>query len=327
VLLVRHDDRIGNLVLMTALVRGVRELWPAAEIGVLIGPRFPQVLQEEVEVDRFWILEKRRILRNPLLFFLLLRRLRRWHYDIAVDCSHMHSFSLTGAAMAFLSGAPVRVAYDRGRADAFSNLLVEPLKEDQHESAILLNLLRPFTEELPRTAMGLRTSPAEREWAESVLSGRGIAADAKILGVHVGGRGGKRWAIEHYIEVLEGLIEDQTLEIVALCGPGERAEAARLRATFGSRIRVFEDLELRHLVALVGACDCFMSPDTGPMHIATALGVPTTAVFLKEDWKRYGPVGEGHEIVRVTEQGGGEDVLQALSRQLEPDAGTVDENP
>jgi len=326
VLIVRHDDRIGNLVLMTALVRGVRELWPTAEIGVLIGPRFPHVLQEEVEIDRFWILEKRRILRNPFLFFFLLRRLRRWQYQLAIDCSHMHSFSLTGAAMAFLSGAPVRVAYERGRADAFSNLLVEPLKADHHESDILLNLLRPFTQELPAVRMGLRVSTEEQQWAENMLIGRGVTGDARLLGVHVGGRGGKRWDIAHFVRVLETLEQERDVEMVVFCGPGERGEAARLRATFGSRIKVLEHLEIRQLIALIAACDLFLSPDTGPMHIAAAIGVPTAALFLKDDWKRYGPIGERHEVVQVTGQGGEEEVVKALIRLLDRHSGGSDED-
>ena len=55
VLLVRHDDRIGNLVLMKPLLEGIRQIWPDAETGVLIGPRFAQIYQEEPEIDRLWI--------------------------------------------------------------------------------------------------------------------------------------------------------------------------------------------------------------------------------------------------------------------------------
>lgn len=316
VLLVRHDDRIGNLVLMTSLIRGARELWPEAEIGVLIGPRFPQVLQEEEEIDRFWILEKRRILRNPLRFFVLLRRLRRRRHDVAFDCSHMHSFSLTGAAMTYFSGAPLRVAYDRGSAEAFCNLLVEPLGAEHHESEILLNLLRPFTDALPRVSMGLRLSPEERAWAAAALLQRGIGPGATLLGLHVGGRGAKRWPIDRHVAVLERVLERHRLSPLVFCGPGERSEGARMRSTFGSRIRVFEDLDIRQLVALIERCDHFISPDTGPMHIAAALGVPTTAIFLEKAWRRYGPPGELHEIVHVTAEGGEDAVVAALERQL-----------
>ncbi|MFC1629351.1 glycosyltransferase family 9 protein, partial [Gemmatimonadota bacterium] len=228
ILLVRHDDRIGNLILMKPLLQGVRQLWPEAETAVLIGPRYAQVYQEEPEVDRLWILEKRRILGNPFHFFRFISQLRKSGYDMAIDCSHMHSFSLTGASLTYFSGAPVRVAYDRENAGTFCNLLVEPLRAEHHESDILLNLLRPFVEELPDTEMRIHLSPEETEDA----LGRRMACTGEkgvLLGIHIGGRGSKKWAVERYESLIGKILELYDISIAILCGPGEEEEAIYLR--------------------------------------------------------------------------------------------------
>jgi len=312
ILLVRHDDRIGNLILMTPLLQGVRKLWPEAEIGVLIGPRYTQTYQEEPEVDSLWILEKRRLLRNPLLFFRFLSQLRKAGWDMAIDCSHMHSFSLTGASLTFFSGAPVRVAYEREDAASFCNLLVDPLRAEHHESDILLNLLRPFTGELPDVRMQLHLSPEERFAALEKRAECG-AGEGVLLGIHVGGRGNKRWAIERYENLIATILDLYSISIAVLCGPGEEAEAAHLHDRFGNSITLFDDFDLRQMLAFVSVCDFFICPDTGPMHAATAFGVPTVAIFLEDHWQRYGPVGNAHRIVRASPVNGEDEVLTAFA--------------
>lgn len=313
VLLVRHDDRIGNLILMKPLLQGVRDVWPETEIGVLIGPRYAQVFQEEPEVDMFWILEKRRILRNPFIFFSFLRALRKHSYDLAFDCSHMHSFSLTGAAMTYLSGAPVRVAYDRDRASSFCNLLVEQLQAEHHESEILLNLLRPFVEELPPAEMELHLSEQETIGTKELLAPY-IKESEVVVGVHIGGRGAKKWPLQQFEFLIERILELYKVSIAVLCGPGEEEEAEDLRDRFGTRIAIFDDLDLREMLSFVASCDFFICPDTGPMHAAVAFGVPTVAVFLEETYRRYGPRGEMHRIVRTDPQSGSDEVLEAFAQ-------------
>ncbi len=313
VLLVRHDDRIGNLIMMKPLLQGVRHTWPEAEIGVLIGDRFARVYQEEPEVDRLWILEKRRVLRKPLLFFGLIRELRRFEYDIAFDCSHMHSFSLTGAALTRMCGAPVRVAYNRGRADEFCNLLVEPLHAEHHESDVLLNLLRPFVEELPEVSLTLHLSEEEHDWAEKIRAECGIGPRGVLVGVHVGGRDAKKWPLERHLALLQRILSLYRLSVVVICGPAEKAEAERLRETWGDKVMVFDELEVRQMMALVAHCDFFIGPDTGPMHVAVAFGVPTVAVFIEDNYKRYGPSGPIHRIVHATARGGEDEALAAFA--------------
>jgi ADP-heptose:LPS heptosyltransferase len=66
-------------------------------------------------------------------------------------------------------------------------------------------------------------------------------------------------------------------------------------------------------MALVAHCDLFISPDTGPMHVAVAFGVPTVAIFLEDNFKRYGPVGPANRIVRASIDTGGDEVLGAFA--------------
>jgi heptosyltransferase-3 len=311
VLLVRHDDRIGNLVLMTPLLQGVKILWPEVETGVLIGPRFARLYQEEPAVDRLWILEKRRILRNPLLFFSFLRELRGREYDLAVDASHPHSFSLTGAALTYFSGAPVRVAYPQGQAAAFANLLVPAAAGERHESLLLAGLLTPFADPPPAPGMRLHLSEAEQAWAARLRAEFIPAAAGRLVGLHVGGRDAKRWPLAGWIEVAERLLDEPGVALLVLCGPGEVREAEAMRAALAERVHLLTEPDLREMLAAVSACDLFLAPDTGPMHVAVALGVPTVAIFRQPNADRYGPPGPPHRIVRIEGEEGAPAVVAA----------------
>ena len=316
VLFVRHDDRIGNLVLLTPLLQAAHQCWPEAEIAVLTGPRYRALLEGLPELDRIWVLQKRRILRNPLRLIRLMRALRRHHYAVAFDASPLHSLSLTGAALTYLSGAPVRVAYQRGEAASFANLLVEPLTAQHHESAILLNLLRPFTDAIPGPPMRLMPTPAEREQARERFERAGVAAGEVVVGVHVGGRGVKRWPLERWIGLLKTIQQHYRVRPVIFCGPGEGDQAGRLRDALKGEVLIFDSLDVRALAAQIACCTLFMSPDTGPMHMAVALGVPTVAVFLEDTWRRYGPLGTQHRIVRAQAQGGEQEMLLAFAEMI-----------
>lgn len=316
VLFVRHDDRIGNMVLLTPLLQGARTIWPGAEIGVLIGPRYADLYSEQPFVDQLWVLEKRRILRNPLRFFRLVRDLRAHDYQVAFDCSHMHSFSLTGAALTCFSAAPLRVAYERGQAGDFANLLIEPLHAEHHESDILLNLLRPFAEQLPSPPMRLHTTKEARWRAELRFTTSDIPGDAVVMGMHVGGRGAKRWPLRRWLGVLQRVTELFQLQVAVFCGPDEADAAEQLAGSSNRDVTVFQELDLEELTAAIQRCDAFLAPDTGPMHMAVALDVPTVAVFLEDTWGRYGPRGSMHRIVRADTEGGEDEVVAALSEIL-----------
>ncbi len=316
VLLVRHDDRIGNLVLMTPLLQGVKTLWPETETGVLVGPRFARLYQEEPAVDRLWILEKRRILGHPWLFFTFLRQLRAWGYDLAIDASHPHSFSLTGAALVYLSGAPVRVAYPRGQSAAFANLLVPEAAGKQHESHLLAGLLTPFADPPPTPGMRLHLSEAEQSWAARLRAELLPAGGGRLVGLHVGGRNAKRWPVADWIEVAERLLEEPGLALLVLCGPGEEREAGAVRAALTGRAHLLIEPDLREMLAAVSTCDVFLSPDTGPMHVAVAFGVPTVAVFRQPNADRYGPPGPPHRIVRLEGEEGGAPAVVAATRDV-----------
>jgi heptosyltransferase-2 len=169
--------------------------------------------------------------------------------------------------------------------------------------------------------MQLHLSPEEREEADGHRRQCG-AGEGVLLGMHVGGRGKKRWAIERYEALIGTILQLYSISIAVVCGPGEESEAEHLRQRFGASITVFDSFDLRQMLAFVSVCDFFICPDTGPMHAAAAFDVPTVAIFLEDRWQRYGPVGKRHRIVRASPTGGEDEVLTAFAELVTQRFGT-----
>jgi ADP-heptose:LPS heptosyltransferase len=128
-------------------------------------------------------------------------------------------------------------------------------------------------------------SDVERAWADRYLAENGLIQRRK-LGLHVGSGGTKnlglkRWPLERYIELLQGLTRERPdLAILLFGGPEEQQAHARIRSAVASPNLFFPDSpNLRQAGALIGRCDAFLSVDTALMHLAAAVGVPKQIVI------------------------------------------------
>jgi len=119
-----------------------------------------------------------------------------------------------------------------------------------------------------------------------------------VVGIFVGGRKtrGKRWASANFIE-LAVLPRSQGARPIVFVGPEERDTLPYLRAVLAHRVPVVFEPDVRARAAMVANCDLFVACDSGPLHLACALGVRTVAIFLKSNFDRWEPPAELGRIV------------------------------
>jgi ADP-heptose:LPS heptosyltransferase len=170
-----------------------------------------------------------------------------------------------------------------------------------------LRLLDPFggARDIPEPRLHL--AEAERDWAQAFLRERGIGSAEVILGVHPGASvPEKRWPLERFAEVVRLASVRTEFRTLAFLDPNGYGSA--LAAQPGI---VTAQVGLRHLMALLDCCSVLLCNDSGPMHIAGALGVPTVAIFGKGIDQCFAPLGEGHHL--VTASGGDHTLGDGLS--------------
>ena len=156
-----------------------------------------------------------------------------------------------------------------------------------------MRLFLPFggvaSMELPR----LRVAESERIWATGYLASSGVEVGDFLIGIHPGASlPEKRWPLEQFREVARALIAEPGVRVLAFAEPsGYGAELFAVQGVIGAQVG------LRELIALVDRCDLLVCNDSGPMHIAGALGVPTVAMFGQGIERWFAPLGEGHEML------------------------------
>jgi ADP-heptose:LPS heptosyltransferase len=321
ILVVRQDRRLGNLVLLTSLLQGLRQAAPRATITVVAPAAFAPVLAGHPAVDSILALDHRRLLRRPQELAALHNKLRRGRFELAIDASPHHAASFLNGLVTRASGARYRLGYARPEASPFLNLLAPPPAgaDERHESALLHDLLRFIAPALgPAPRPRIMPPPGALELAARLLHRLGVPPGCPIAGIHPGGRRQKRWAIERFEAVAAGLAA-HGVAVLVFSGPAERALILGL-APPGPRRLYAPPTDSRGLAMLLARLDLFISGDCGPMHLASALGVPCVTVFRIGDSVRYRPLGERDRVLQRT---GGEvepeAVLAAALAILEPE--------
>jgi ADP-heptose:LPS heptosyltransferase len=315
VLLVRPDNRLGNLVLATPCLTRLRERLPAARVSLLAGRIASDLFRHDPRLDERIGFDHRRLVRNPLRLVPLASRLKG--FDLAVDLSHMHSLSVTSSLATLASDAPYRAGYRRPGAERILNLPVEPGREDRPEHEILLDLLRHVLGDIPPTPPSLPLLDREREASRARLALLGIAeGTGPIVGMHIGGKPARRWEAEKFDALADRLVATSGAAVLFLWGPREEPLLAKIRPHRGTKF-LLPPLGVRELAGLLARLSVLVTSDTGPMHLAQAVGTPTVAVFFVDNFERYGYRGGASQVLYA---GGGspgvDEVLAAVRESI-----------
>jgi heptosyltransferase-3 len=283
VLVIRTDERVGNLLLTTPLLAALRERLPSARIGLLCAARLRALVEGTGLYDELWPFEKREFFLRPLRFVRFCWRLRRARYSVAIEAGHWHAFSFTAGMLALWSGAPVRIGHRRGEAEYLMTHLVVRDPREKYDAATKLELLAPFGPGGPLRALRLQTALGRTEAARFVQ----LFKDQPALILNPGGRkSDHRWPPQLFSRAGLALRDRLGLAIWVAFGPGEEA-LARQVAAGADGARLLPETNLAELAGVLRACALFLTNDTGPMHLGAAVGAPTVAIFLNEDRERW----------------------------------------
>lgn len=305
VLFVRPNFRLGNLVLTTPALSIARRSLPEAELHLLTTSPYRKLLRGHPDVDRLVTLDREMFYR-PWSLIRFVRAMRAVHYDLAVDCSEGES--MTGAFLARLSAARWRVAPRGSPYAPLYNVRVPLDRARHHRVERLADLLEEIGFSRDDLGLSVELSASERGWAERRAREWNFPGDTPIVGVNIGARNDKRWPIERFLDVIRGFDAERDVGIVVFAGPEDRDRLAALEGRLPESVAVDTTDRVRRFAALLERCAVFVTGDTGPMHLAAAVGTPTVSIFLKDNHATFAPIGTRHRC--VLEEGG----------DIEPDA-------
>jgi ADP-heptose:LPS heptosyltransferase len=313
-LIVKQDDRLGNLILMTPMLSALREKLPQAEIHMLLSDLYAPIFEADSRVDRVLTMEKRRQITNPLLFLSFLRRLRDTRYDLVFEASDVDNFSFNNSFIARLANSEVRIGYAKRGNRGLLNLPLEPPQTPVHATDMYLDLLRPLWDEVRSVEMSIDIPPDKIDWARSRLESWGFRAGDFKVAIHVGGRGRKSLPREGIRELSRRVAVEFDTRLIFIAGPAEEELLISMRETAPSGSVFVNDLSILELASLLANLDLFISADTGPMHLAAACGCVTISIFTTSEPRKFAPRGGEHRYVRY---GDGDFPLQEIMEKIE----------
>lgn len=300
--MVRATNWIGDAVMSLPAIEALCARFPNAEIVLVSKPWVSEVYANHPAVTRQIIYDADGEHRSPRGFWNLIQKLRSEKFDAAILLQN----AFQAAWMAWSARIPVRIGYSR---DGRSLLLTEavavpPPAAYGHQVYYYLQLLfRARVIERPQTVQEIRLHLAESEkkWALKQLHSLGLGGPRLLLGICPGAAFGvaKRWPPSYYAELADRLIGALGADVLIFGSRAERSLAETVaRAMKHTPVLVAGETTLREFMSLLSKCQLVVTNDSGPMHLAAALGLPTIAVFGSTDERTTGPVGVRTRVVK-----------------------------
>ena len=268
---------IGDAVLSTSVIQPLRRHFSDAHITFLVGPRAFDLLATDPNIDATAVYDNRGEHTGWKGRLRLIKTLRLGKFDLVVN--------LRDSLMARCIGAE-----HWGMAHGDSN---------RHAVTRYLEVLQRQGIDTRDASPHLQLTEAEYADAHHFLVEVGRTSEQLLIGIHPGGNWEyKLWDAQNYANVASILAEKLDAAILLFAGPNERELQAQVAEMMDVRPMLVKTDDLRYLAALISACDVYIGNDTGPMHIAAAVGTPVVALFGSTNHIRSGPYGDKRTIVQ-----------------------------
>ncbi|MFH1791404.1 MAG: glycosyltransferase family 9 protein [Candidatus Omnitrophota bacterium] len=296
-ILIARTDRIGDVLLSTPVIKAVRGKFPGAYVAFLVRPETADIVRNNPGVDEVIICDKLKTHKGLTGIFRLSSRLSGLKFDMALILHPTNRVHLA----CFFAGIPRRVGFDRKLGFLLTDRLAHTKQEGvRHETEYTLDVARRVGADTGDKRPVMCVPEGVREAAASLLRAHGIEAGMRAVAVHAGASCvSKRWPAENFARVAETLARDYGVSIVLVGGKDDAAYSREVARGVRDKINP-ADLTGKTSVSLLGGvlekCALLISNDSGPVHVAVAVGTPVISIFGRKDpglspdrWAPLGP--------------------------------------
>ena len=295
---------LGDVIHALPVARALRRALPGAHLTWVVEAREYAILRDHPDLDavvpvdtRLW----RRLIWRPsgarevlAKVGRLRERIRRASFDVAIDLQGL----LKSGLLTAYTGAPVRIGFSAGRCRErlnalFTNRHVTPPATARHVVEQYLALLGPLGIEPGPAEFHVPVPPASERRMEELLFKEGVKRDDRLVAINPGaGRMEKRWLVPRWSALALRLATETGARPLLLWGPDEAHMAREISLALpGHSALLAPPTDLGELAALFKRCALMIASDTGPLHLAAALGTPCLGLFGPTRAERNGPYG------------------------------------
>jgi len=306
-ILVRVPNWIGDAVMCLPALLDLGEYFDKAEITILARPTIAELLRKQSGIKECLVYDYQGEHRGPGGLLRLSQVLRKRAFDTAI----LFQNAFEAALLAWLSRIPTRIGYATdGRGWLLSQAVSLPSQSSWHHIGYYQELVQAIThvpskKRIPKLAVSSLDQFADQQSFAEMFS----TSNTLWVGINPGSVYGsaKRWQPERFAEVGDRIVaqvqkehpEFSSIRCVLIGGKGEEDLGRGIATRMCTRPVVLSGkTTIQELMSVLTRCAVLITNDTGPMHIAQALGVPVVAIFGSTDPEVTGPAGDDSRVIR-----------------------------
>jgi heptosyltransferase II len=301
---VRATNWLGDAVMSLPAIRAIRQVFPHARLALVARPWVADLYAGESAIDEVIVYSAHKGLGAKREFAVQLR-------EQGFDCAILLQNAFDAALMAWTARIPMRIGYDRDTRGLLLTRAIpvpEPGEIPRHERFYYLELLRRARligrqDYLHWGVPAILLEGIERARSAGARRMTALGISGDVVGISPGAAYGnaKRWLPERFAETAARVCSATPCAVLVFGSPAERAlceeVASALRRFHVDARNLAGETSLRDFIELAAVCRLFLTNDSGAMHVASALGVPTVAIFGATDDTTTGPSGPCARVV------------------------------
>jgi len=300
ILVFRLDNRLGNSILILSLVQSIKKSLPDVCIDILMTSSYIELYQNHPDIQNIIPYDQKHLFRNPFRFLFLINQLRKNKYDAVFSSNNPDAFSVSQAIFNRLVTQNRSVGFDwKESARLYSDVISG--NTTIHYAEAQYDLWRYFDKKAEYTFPKLYFVDQEKSYS-----------DEPIL-IWLGATGNK-FLNEDLVNSIILAIEKLDIGFSLAVGPHDQHVVDLYTKPWRDDIRVM-NLDLNGIAKYFMSYKCICMPDTGPMHLVAALGIPLVQVFVDSNIKQYGYRGPNKYIIHKEIDTGS--LIQFIRKQLD----------
>lgn len=283
---------IGDFLHTLPALAQLRNQYPAASVTVVVSPGQDELIKGTTIADEIIVFDKQAIKKRFGLLIEFALLLRKARFDLFVDLQP----SLRSLFLRRMARARQSLVYRKQKGSWQSDRRLHAVEN-------FLATLTPLGVISDETEIRLPLRPAAQKAVEDFLSRNGAAEHPLIaLNCSVGAaRPARNWFPERFTELADRLMAELGASVLFVGGKEDRTLVKNVMAAMKHKaLSAAGELSLSETAALLARCKCLVSSDTGPLHLATAVGTPVVGLFGSTDPARTGPAGRGHRVLTAS---------------------------
>lgn len=299
---VREAERIlvidllymGDLLFATPFFRNLRRKYPEAKIDLIVNADFYDIIADNSHFDEVYAYDKDWSIIESIQFA---RQLRSNKYDLGLN---IHGNWRTAILLRIVNPG-YNVGYGTKGRGIWLDRALAP-SQDKHMVEVYLDFLQELGfNGLDDEGLELEIDPQAEAAMEEFLASQGLREGEQLVGLNTGGSWPtKQWSAKGFAQLADRLRQVYDSRVIFFGGPGDVDRVAGIAARMETEpIIAAGKTSLTELAALADCCNLFISGDTGPVHVAAAVGTPTIAIFGPSDETKYQPYGGQHQVVKT----------------------------